>query len=455
MSEFLFPEFESVSAKQWKQKIQYDLRGADYNETLVWQSPEGIHVKPFYHQDDFKEAFTPIPGQPENWSVVQDVFIDDEAIANRLALDAITRGAEAILFGAEKEFDMEVVFKDFPFEKASIYFDLNFLSEDFLKTLKAYFKNASEAKMRYHIDAVGTLARTGNWFHNKEKDFEILAAVTGSAADLSVDATLYQNAGANIIQQLAYALAHANEYLNYFDNKSKDHLNLTFKFSLGSNYFFEIAKLRAFRKLYATLAKEYGGAETCHIVAMPSKRNKTIYDYNVNLLRTTSECMSAVLGGADAVCNMAYDALYHKSNEFGERIARNQLLVLKNESYFGIVGNPVDGTYYIESLTDELATKALEVFKEIEKAGGIIKQLYDGVIQRKIKESAAKEQERFDAEELKLLGTNYHINPNDRMKHQLELFPFLKRNPVQTTIEPILEKRLAEEVEQKRLKQES
>lgn len=455
MSEFLFPEFESVSAKQWKQKIQYDLRGADYNETLVWQSPEGIHVKPFYHQDDFKEAFTPIPGQPENWSVVQDVFIDDEAIANRLALDAITRGAEAILFGSEKEFDMEVVFKDFPFEKASVYFDLNFLSEDFLKTIKAYFKNATEAKVRYHTDVVGKLARTGNWFHNKEKDFEILAAVTGSAAVLSVDATLYQNAGANIIQQLAYALAHANEYLNYFDNKSKDHLNLTFKFALGSDYFFEIAKLRAFRKLYATLAKEYGGAETCHIVAMPSKRNKTIYDYNVNLLRTTSECMSAVLGGADAVCNMAYDALYHKSNEFGERIARNQLLVLKNESYFGIVGNPVDGTYYIESLTDELATKALEVFKEIEKGGGFIKQLYDGVIQRKIKESAGKEQERFDTEELKLLGTNYHINPNDRMKHELELFPFLKRNPVQTTIEPILEKRLAEEVEQKRLKQES
>src|SRR5690554_6199868 len=167
MSEFLFPEFESVSAKQWKQKIQYDLRGADYNETLVWQSPEGIHVKPFYHQDDFKEAFTPIPGQPENWSVVQDVFIDDEAIANRLALDAITRGAEAILFGAEKEFDMEVVFKDFPFEKASIYFDLNFLSEDFLKTLKAYFKNASEAKFDNNTDTLETTHRTENGFSKK------------------------------------------------------------------------------------------------------------------------------------------------------------------------------------------------------------------------------------------------------------------------------------------------
>jgi len=457
MSEFLFPEFESVSAKQWKQKIQYDLKGADYNDTLVWQSPEGIHVKPFYHQDDFKEPFTPIPGQPENWAVVQRVFIDDEAIANRLALDAVERGAEAILFGAEKAFDIEVVFKDFPFKKSQLYFDFNFLSEDFQKKLKSYFKGVSDGKVNYGIDVIGKFARTGNWFHNKEKDFEILEALVGSGKNrtLAIDASLYQQAGATIIQQLASALAHANEYLNHFDNKSKTHLNLTFKFAVGSNYFFEIAKLRAFRKLYATLAKEYEVTETCHIVAMPSKRNKTLYDYNVNLLRTTSESMSAVLGGADAVCNMAYDALYHKSNEFGERIARNQLLILKNESYFGIVGNPVDGTYYIESLTDELATKALEVFKEIEQGGGFIKQLFDGVIQRKIKESAEKEQERFDQEELKLLGTNYHINPDDRMKHELELFPFLKRNPVQTTIEPIVEKRLAEGIEQERLSQES
>src|SRR5690554_5207178 len=157
MSNYLFTEFDGVSAKQWKQKIQYDLKGADYNETLVWKSPEGIHVKPFYHQDDFDGAFSSIPGQPDNWSITQRVFIDEEVIANRLAINAIARGAEAILFLAEREFDIETVFKDFPFEKASIYFDLNFLSEDFLKTLKAYFKkdrkstrlNSSHVRISY------------------------------------------------------------------------------------------------------------------------------------------------------------------------------------------------------------------------------------------------------------------------------------------------------------------
>lgn len=463
MSDFLFEDFDEVSAKQWKQKIQYDLKGADYNETLVWQSPEGIHVKPFYHQDDFEEEFQPIPGQPKSWKIAQKIFIDDEKIANNIALDAVERGAEAIIFSAAEEFDPKTVFKNFPFETASIYFNLTFLSEAFYNKLIKFFSDLpanSEGKaiVYYNIDLIGNLARTGNWFHNLKKDHEILDSIFEKNLSqnlLSVDATLYQNAGANIVQQLAYALAHANEYLNHIASETKQPLSLTFNLATGPNYFFEIAKIRALRKLYATLAKEYGTTETCHIIATPSKRNKTLYDYNVNLLRSTTECMSAILGGADTVCNLPYDALYHKSNEFGERIARNQLLILKYESYFDSVGNPADGTYYIESLTDELAEKALQLFKEIEKGGGFLQQLKDGTIQKKIKESAEKEQQLFDSGELKLLGTNYHPNKNDRMKGDLELFPFVKHNPTKTLIAPIVEKRLSENTEQERLKTES
>lgn len=453
MSTFLFEDFEEVSAKQWKQKIQYDLKGADYNDTLVWQSPEGIHVRPFYHPDDFSEEFSPIPGQPDSWSIAQTVFIDDENIANKIALEALSKGAESIVFKADKPFDPEVVFQDFPGEK-TIIFELSFLSEDFYKRLSLYLKK-KKISFRFTLDIIGNLAKTGNWFQNKEKDFEILGNLFSNNL-LGVDVSLYQNAGANIVQQLVYALAHANEYLNFLDRhgKEKDEITLTFKVAMGSNYFFEIAKIRALRILFSALAKEYGINENCFILAVPSKRNKGIYDYNVNLLRTTTECMSAVLGGADAISNLPYDALYHKSNEFGERIARNQLLILKSESYFETVSNPADGTYYIETLTEQLAEKALLIFKEIEKRGGFLHQLFEGTIQRKIKESAQKEQERFDEGELKLLGTNYHINPQDRMKGDLELYPFMKRNPVKTVLEPIIEKRLAENVEQKRLEEE-
>ncbi len=164
--------------------------------------------------------------------------------------------------------------------------------------------------------------------------------------------------------------------------------------------------------------------------------------------------MSAILGGANAVSNLAYDALYHKDNEFGDRIARNQLLVLKNESYLDKVNNPADGSYYIESLTQQLAEKALVLFKDLEENGGFLKQLNDGTIQRKIQESAQKEQDLFDSGKEVLLGTNKYPNPHDLMKDDLELYPFVKINPRKTLITPIIEKRLAEKMEQERLASE-
>lgn len=458
MSEFLFDDFNDVSAKQWKQKIQYDLKGADYNDTLVWQSLEGVNVKPFYHSDDFNHSFPAIPGQPNTWNIGQEVFIDDFSVANHIALDALKRGAEAIVFRADKEFDLETVFKDFPFKKTKIYFQLGFLSEEFVgKTVD--FLSAQKAEVFFNLDPIGTLAKTGNWFHNEKSDLEIIKELVVAQPVqklLGVNLSIYQNAGANIVQQLAYALGHANEYLNRVSLQGENlSLPITFHLSIGSNYFFEIAKIRALRKLYAVVAREYGFDRNCHIIAQPSKRNKTLYDYNVNMLRTTTECMSAILGGANTIYNLPYDALYHKSNEFGERIARNQLLILKHESYFDTVANAADGAYYIESLTESLANKALDIFKEIEVSGGFLEQLKEGTIQRKIKESAQKEQELFDNGDLKLLGTNYHSNKNDKMKGELELFPFVKNNPIKTLIPPIVGRRLGEITEQERLKQES
>ena len=264
-----------------------------------------------------------------------------------------------------------------------------------------------------------------------------------------------------MVQQLAYSLAHANEYINHLNNTvikrnemTWQSLNVNFQISIGTNYFFEIAKLRALRILWNTLASEYNINPNCNIIATPTKRNKTLYDYNTNMLRTTTECMSAILGGADTICNLPYDKIYHKNNEFGERIARNQLLVLKHESYFDKVNNPADGVYYIENLTHQLAEKSLELFKDIEANGGFLKQLKEGTIQRKIKESAAKEQHQFDAGEEVLLGSNKHPNTNDKMKDELELYPFVKTKSKKTLIEPIIEKRLAETLEQNRLKTE-
>lgn len=471
MSDFLFNEFDKVSAKQWKQKIQVDLQGADYNETLLWQSPEGIDVKPFYHKDYFDTSFPPIPGHPDHWCIAQSIFIDDEVIANKLVLDAIDRGAESIYFTSTAVFNMERLFQKFPFGKVSIHFNFQFLKEDFIVKLIRFLSELSagqegnNASVYYNIDILGNFARGGNWFYNLKKDHEILEKIVlahPSEAIIRTDTTIYQNAGANIVQQLAYALAHTNEYLNHFcseeygnnSNGKYKNFKVNFKLAIGSNYFFEIAKIRALRKLYAALASEYKVEETCHIHITPSKRNKTLYDYNVNMLRTTTECMSAILGGANTLSNLPYDALYHKSNEFGERISRNQLLILKTESYFDSVANPSDGSYYIESLTHDLAEKALVLFKDIEKNGGFLQQLKNGSVQKKIMESAEKEQRLFDAGKLVLVGTNKYQNEPDIRKDDLELYPFVKRNPRKTAIQPIIEKRLSEKLEQDRLSNE-
>ena len=308
----------------------------------------------------------------------------------------------------------------------------------------------------YNNDIIGNLGKTGNWFSNLKKDHTAFELSVKKHNQIYIDLSHYQNAGATNVQQLAYALAHTNEYLNYLDNTniSLADVKIIFNVAVGSNYFFEISKLRALRKLWFTLAKAYDANPYCKIVATPSKRNKTIYDYNINMLRSTTECMSAVLGGANIVYNQPYNQLFQNNTEFGERISRNQLLILKKESYLNTVNNPSDGSYYIESLTKQLATRALSLFKDIEKNDGILSQLKEGKIQQKIKEFAQKEQADFDKNEITLLGTNKHPNPEDKMKNELEKSPFLKIEKRKTLIQPIIQKRLSEQLEIERLKTE-
>jgi len=456
MSKLLFNEFDPVTSKQWKQKIQFDLKGADYNDTLIWKTNEDIDVKPFYHIDEFKESFKTSNTKVTQWKICQSIFVADVKRSNKKALNAIERGAESIKFIIPNE-DVSIndLIKNLDSASTALYFEFQFLSEKFIDQFSEISKNEN---IFVQTDIIGNLAKNGNWFNSQQEDHTKFNSIVKKTNSISIDMSLYQNSGANMVQQLAYGISHANEYLNHFDEilseEQKQSLKIIFNVAVGTNYFFEIAKLKALRILWETLATEYQINSDCHIMATPTKRNKTLYDYNTNMLRTTTECMSAILGGSNTICNLSYDSIYHKDNEFGERIARNQLLVLKHESYFDKVNNPSDGAYYIETLTKQLAEKSLELFKNIETNSGFLKQLKDGTIQRKIKESADKEQKQFDEGNNILLGSNKYPNPNDKMKHELELYPFVKTNQRKTLIEPIIEKRLAEKLEQERLKKE-
>jgi methylmalonyl-CoA mutase len=447
----LFKEFEPVSSKQWKQQIQFELKGADYNENLIWNSPEDIKVKPFYHIDESEKSFD-VNTKASKFKICQNIFVHDLEKSISRANDSISRGAESIRFTIEdKETNIKKLLESIPLNQIPVYLNLNFISSDFIKQIEAIAKE-HKATIYCNIDPIGYLAREGNWMESTEKDnFEIVNSIQNEVSSVSllkVDVGLYQNSGANMVQQIAYGLGHANEYFNRISSINQP---IVFEISVGTNYFFEIAKLRAFRILFNLIAKEYNHNFESHLLVSPTKRNKTIYDYNVNLLRTTTECMSAILGGADAIANLPYDALYHKDNEFGDRIARNQLLMLKHESYFDKVDNPADGSYYIEDLTNQLAEKALLLFKDIESNGGFLKQLKEGTINRKIQESAEASQELFNSGKEILLGTNKYPNKNDKMKNDLELYPFVKIKPRKTLITPIIERRLAEKMEQERL----
>ena len=452
MTKGLFSDFDPVSAKAWKQKIQLDLKGADYNKTLIWNSLEGIDVKPFYHSEDINHKDLNVSITP-HWTICENILVTNEKSANAQALNVIEKGAESIRFNlSEEDINLNELLRNI---STPIYIKLDFLSNTLVEQLDKYALS-NQKNIAVEIDIIGRLAKTGNWYSGLKEDHKVLNTIVANCKALksliSIDVTTYQNAGATITQQLAYALAHANEYLNHFNgNLDKP---MVFKFSIGSNYFFEIAKLRAFRLLWDTLISAYNHNMECHIDAIPSSRNKTLYDYNTNLLRTTTECMSAILGGANTISNLAYDSIYHNHNEFGERIARNQLLILKHESNFDKVQNPTSGAYYIEELTEQLASKSLQLFKNIESNGGFLKQLKVGTIQRKIKESANKEQELFDNEKIVLLGTNKHQNPEDKMKGTIEKSPFIETKPRKTLIEPVIEKRLSEQLDKNRLEKE-
>ncbi|MDP5061788.1 MAG: methylmalonyl-CoA mutase subunit beta [Maribacter sp.] len=452
----LFENFNPISEKEWKQKIQYDLKGKDYNEEVVWNSPEGIKVKPFYHAEDL-EHITVTSSHVTSWNIGQVIYAGNAIMANEKALKYIAKGAEAIRFIIPAEtVDAAVILNNIDLSNIKVYLDLQFLSKDYITRILD--KVTDSNKIHFQVDPIGHLARSGNWYESMPSDIDLVNDLAALNIDnlLSVDVSLYQNAGADMVQQLADALSHANEYLNIL--QERDNLaklkSIDFKVAVGGNYFFEIAKIKALRNLWSVLAQAYDIAIPCHITTKPSRRNKTIYDYNVNLLRTTTECMSAVLGGSDTVFNLNYNSEYKKDNDFAERIAFNQLILLKEESYFDKVENPAEGSYYIETISTQLAEKALILFKAIEKDGGFLKQLKNHTIQNRISDSAQKQQEKFNTKKLVLVGSNAYQNENDKMAQEIELYPFVKKNPRKTLITPIIEKRLAEELEQNRLAHE-
>lgn len=440
--ETLFSDFPAVSTQEWMNKITVDLKGADYEKRLVWKTNEGFKVKPFYRQEDLEGLKTTegLPGQfpylrgnkknDNTWFIRQDIQVDNPEEANAKALDLLNKGIDSLGFkikgkDVSEEF-IHTLLKDICCE----CIELNFKTcqrqtVKLARFVTQYFKEKGYAPEKlqgsFNFDPIGKMLKKGKdrseLIPTAKELIEILTPYP-SFRCIAVNSLQLNNAGAYIYQELGYALAWGNQYLACMteagvpvDTAAQ---KIKFNFGISSNYFMEIAKFRAARLLWAQIVNEYKPSCLCACQmiahAETSHFNLTLFDAHVNLLRTQTEAMSAALAGVDSMTVTPFDQAYESPNEFSERIARNQQLLLKEEAHLNRIVDPAAGSYYIENLTVSIAKQAWELFLQVEEEGGMTEAVKAGRIQEAVNGSNKARHEAVSKRKEILLGTNQYPN---------------------------------------------
>ena len=439
----LLADFPAITTEEWMAKINADLKGADFEKKLVWKTNEGFNVMPFYRLEDVAElkTTTSAPGEfpyvrgtktDNDWYVRQDIDATCAKTANAKALDVLNKGINSLGFILNKqELSAEYIatlLNGICPECVELNFRVCIRCAAQLATILAdYFKaqGADLAKVEGSIncDPINRMLLKGKEL-NQAEVAEIAVATVKAAAALpkfrviGVNSLSLNNAGAYCSQELGYALAWGAEYMTMLTEGglTADEAGKAIKFNMGvgGNYFMEIAKFRAARMLWAMIVKAYAPACDCaakmRVHAETSTFNKTIYDAHVNLLRTQTEAMSATIAGVDSLTVNGFDVTYKESDDFSERIARNQQLLLKEESHFDKVTDPSAGSYYIENLTNSIAEQAWKLFLEIQNEGGFFAAVEAGKVQEAMKATSAKRLKDVSARKEVLLGTNQFPN---------------------------------------------
>jgi len=440
--EKLLTEFQAPTTQEWLDKIQVDLKGADFEKRLVWRTNEGFTVQPFYRREDVLKLKTPeaLPGEfpfvrgnkKDNniWYIRQDIVADDAKAANAKAKDVLNKGIDSLGFRipgdkVNAEF-VETLLDGICCDIVEVNFNTcKRHTLELAQLLVAYFekKGYDREKVVGSVDFdpmekmvmkgkdVTPILATAPQLIETLKDYPNFRCIT-------VNSEALNNAGAYIVQELGYALAWGNEYLQQLVDAGVDvdlaAKKIKFNMGVSENYFMELAKFRAARMLWAQIVKQYEPKCDCAcqmiVNATTSCYNQTLFDSYVNLLRSQTEAMSAALGGVHSMVVVPFDATYEVPTDFSERIARNQQLLLKEECHFGQIVDPGAGSYYIEYLTDSLAVEAWKIFLKVEDEGGFLAAVKAGSIQDDINATNAKR--HGDAAKRKefLLGTNQFPN---------------------------------------------
>jgi methylmalonyl-CoA mutase len=485
----LLETFPPVSTEQWEEVIKKDLKGADYGKKLLWKTDDGITVKPYYRAEDLAGWGTALPTHPpedgknaNDWAIREEIDEPDPGKANEMARQALEDGAEELCFvldcGSQDlpgvrvrdSKTASVLFSRIPIETVAVHFRAGLRARGVYEALvEALGARARHLKGSLTFDPLGDLTLTGASAVGKVALFDLSAELLNKARKLTpsfkvlaVRAWQFHEAGGTTVQELGCALAQGIEYISEMTDRgisAEQAANaLFFDFAVGSNYFFEIAKLRAARLLWAKAMKQFGVKDPKIVIhGRTSTWNTTLYDPYVNILRGATEAMSAAIGGCDSISVGAFDRCYKPANDFSRRLARNTQVVLKKEACLDRVADPAAGSYYIETLTHSLAQEAWKIMQRVEGCGGFLKCLEEGWIQQGVAKSRTAKDSAIAARRQNLLGTNQFPNTKERVLAQIERI--LAPAPVATgeaaiRVEPIRAYRGAEVFEALRLRME-
>ena len=442
--EKLFAEFPAVPTAQWEEAITADLKGADYERKLVWRTGEGFNVRPYYRAENLEGLrflgsqageFPYVRGTHAHnrWRVHQTVTVADASTANAEALQLLGSGVDSLGFHiAKADFsaaELDTLLRDIHLPAVDLVFcgeKMGRFADLVLAKLETEGIAKDDARIMFVIDPlVKNLSSKGDFCSPDGKEcFDRIAELLRKTKDykhirvVTVSGHIFSNAGSTIVEELAFTLAAGHEYLVRLTEGglSVDTAARKIRFSMGvtSNYFMEIAKFRAGRMLWANIVKGYNPEKNCAgkmlIHAETSRWNQTVYDPYVNMLRGTTEAMSAAIGGVHSLEVTPFDRAFEAPTEFAKRIARNVELLLKHESHFDQVVDPAGGSYYIENLTQSIADEAWKLFLEIEEKGGYTAAYKAGVIVEKVKASAANKDKNIATRRQILLGANQFPN---------------------------------------------
>jgi methylmalonyl-CoA mutase len=449
-NERLFSDFPPVYPSEWEERIRADLKGTDYEKKLIWHTLDNLKLKPYYTAEDLQVlefpdqrpgAFPFVRGNNttgNHWDIRQDFRVYDPGVAGEHARLASARGLTSVGFDLSAresltygEFSRMVGGLDLTETSLNLVGGGMKAPElaGYLMTL-AGEQHTDTKKLRGSVcfDPLTRMVLTGSFFTGEIVDFTTTAQLLQLVREdlrgfriLTIGSDAFSNAGASVVQELAFGLAMAAEYLTrmtdmgFRANEVTAHMQ--WNLGVGSSYFQEIAKLRAARYLFSVMLAAYEDAEKqnlpVYIHSITTSWNKTIYDPHVNILRITTEAMAAILGGCNSLLVKPYDSCFQEPGELSERISRNLQIILKEEAYFDKVADPAAGSYYIESLTASLVESAWKLFQQIDAMGGFISAFKQGFVRQESEGMAEKRRRLISTGKEVLLGTNRYPNPEE------------------------------------------